>query len=674
MVRNIIGRTVKDINPTTNFLLHKAQRFARTTWLQARWQRFDEVEYQKAGGYANTNKAKKHLAELYRNEARFLGMAALAALDAGDYLESARLNHLRFRYIPDEVAYGPEFQREVKRLRHIFRWIREAGLEVDDRFPKPEWYESPRVAYEGMVDTSQPDDEGLSLGGCQLRMEHEQRTNHLWVSIMAAFPRRRAELPRDHFVRVIRCLADGSGSGGVDIRRAAFKLCLRYYFVRSAARLLATTNHKKEDLLDFAHAIKRCMQNIPIGMSVAKVQEWQEALQLTWSALDESETLTPEERLCLHEMLMGRLLSIKESMSEGAAQMLTEKYHGIVDAVDLRAFYDDDPTIHRKGPGTINAANLAKFTTHFADSGLGCPVYISAHVLSSEYSFVVVGSEGHIQYEQILFGDLVTEARKLRETYKTWFRIPSMGDYQQVPWNDGFVSFAQAILILAQKCDHKFQWIVLSLDPGLASLPWQHLFLHLGRRLLKRDIIITLTPNLGWAPLAYRETTDFTHPTIKLRLSEDDEMMRELKVSIDKHISAIRDYPVDVTVVLGHGEWGEDDSFPKVTVGKDTLSINDWIEIADSRLVVLHSCHSGRTQSHFLGDYGALPGLILGLGSRLLCAPVAEVPPGAAEVFNEHIFRLDEQKALGLRYLAAIKREPSISMYNLYGMAAEPIY
>jgi hypothetical protein len=387
------------------------------------------------------------------------------------------------------------------------------------------------------------------------------------------------------------------------------------------------------------------------------------------------ETITATERLALHEILMGRFLSIKENMSEEAAHILTEKYHGIVDITDLRAFYDDSPEIHRRGPGLINANNLASFVAHFADSKVGCPVHISAYAVSNEYSFVVIGSDGHVKYDQILFWDLLAEAQKLKKSYKTWFRIPNTGDYQQVPWGEGLVSFAQTILKLAQKCDSNFHWIVLSLDPELASLPWQHLFLHLGRKLLNREIIISLTPNLGWAPLAYRETTDFTNTAPRLRLSEeDDENIRNLKTHIYEHITAIHNYPLNATIVLGHGKWIEGDSFPKVTVGEDTLSINEWTEMADSCLVVLHSCHSGRTQPHFLGDYGALPGLILGLGSRVLCAPIAEVPPIAAEVLNKHLFQPDGQKEIGLRYLAAIKRVPAISLYNLYGMAGEPIF
>jgi hypothetical protein len=589
------------------------------------------------------------------------------------------LNHLLFRWIPDELASDTEIKKGVKQRSIVFRLIREAGLEVDERFQeqKPKWYDSPGGSrgFDGVAHRDVPRDINIRLVGFQLRVEYDQQTNPLWAPVLAVFPRGEGEAPSSHLLRIVRYLADSNAPADESTLRAVFELCIHYCFIRSAAKLLERISPKKLDVMDFAHAIKRCMQNIPIGMRVEKVQQWQEILRSAWARLDSSETITATERLFLHEILMGRFLSIKESMSGEAARMLTEKYHGVVDIADLRAFYDDNPTIHWKGPGTINALHLAEFTEHFADCEFGLPVHITAYALSSEYSFVAVSDDGYAHCDQFFLRDLLAEARKLKKSYKIWFRIPNTGDYQQVPWSEGLINFAQMILKLAQKCDYNFHWIVLTLEPELASLPWQHLFLHLGRKLLNREIIISLTPNLGWAPLAYRETAEFTNTIPKLKLSEeDDEDIRDLKTHIDKHMAAIHDYPVDATIVLGHGKWVEDDNFPEVTVGDSTLNIDDWIEMANSRLVVLHSCHSGRTQSHFLGDYGALPGLILGLGSRILCAPVAEVPPTAAEAFNECLFQPNGQKEIGLRYLAAIKREPAVSLYNLYGMAGEPIF
>jgi hypothetical protein len=82
----IITRSVKDINPITEVLLEKAKLFAKTAWLQAHWQRFQELDYQRKRGYVGTYKSINKLGSLYRTEANLLQIAALAALNAGDYL------------------------------------------------------------------------------------------------------------------------------------------------------------------------------------------------------------------------------------------------------------------------------------------------------------------------------------------------------------------------------------------------------------------------------------------------------------------------------------------------------------------------------------------------------------------------------------------------------------
>jgi len=54
--------------------------------------------------------------------------------------------------------------------------------------------------------------------------------------------------------------------------------------------------------------------------------------------------------------------------------------------------------------------------------------------------------------------------------------------------------------------------------------------------------------------------------------------------------------------------------------------------------VVVHSCFAGTVEPKLLGDLGGVPGLSLGMGCRLFCAPVAEVSTSTAGSLQGHLF------------------------------------
>jgi hypothetical protein len=86
---------------------------------------------------------------------------------------------------------------------------------------------------------------------------------------------------------------------------------------------------------------------------------------------------------------------------------------------------------------------------------------------------------------------------------------------------------------------------------------------------------------------------------------------------------------------------------------------------------VIHACHGGRTTRSRAADLGGAPGLALAIQSRLVLAPVTEVPQEAALALHDEMVASRSSDEIGLRYLRAVQRNPSVALYNLHGFANE---
>jgi hypothetical protein len=74
-----------------------------------------------------------------------------------------------------------------------------------------------------------------------------------------------------------------------------------------------------------------------------------------------------------------------------------------------------------------------------------------------------------------------------------------------------------------------------------------------------------------------------------------------------------------------------------------------------------------------LGDLGGIPGVCLSLKTRLFVAPVAEVSPKTVAVLHKHLADAKGPSEIGLRYLQAIQKDPSVAHFNLFGFANESV-
>jgi len=676
-IPSLASVVVEDVNEITHKILCDSQAFALTAWLHSRSQRIQERDFQETNSQTETrmvdpDKSAIKMKKRAFKEMELLSWASLAALDAADYLESARLSHFLFMTTPEILIDDQQFRDWLTpRARSMFRVIDEAGLVLDERFTQT------MPLYHDQARQNSSQRQMSRLRGFDLRVAKDQDTSQLWAPVIAAFPRPPGVTPGAHLRSVTRAIAEGANVPELDAKtvRSAFEICLHYGFVASAAQILRQLLPQHEDVWNFANAIRRCLTNMPFGLRMTTVNSWLDLLSQYWADPIVFAQLVGAKRFFLHELTMGRFLTIQQT-SPRHSRRIAKRYHQTIDVANLREFYDDNPTIHKKGPGAIDALRLSEFIASFDSCELGSPVCLSARLLPKVHSIVATAAHGVI-YESApsYFGELFAEAEELRATYRTWFRIPGLKPSQQVEWSGGLQRFGRAILELAEKCRPGFRWMMLALEPNLASLPWQHLFQSLGVRHLNRKIVVSLVPNLGWAPLSYRQGNDFKGTIEEFLSSESGEELATAREEIKGHLSNARERAIDAAVVLGHGKFNSAAStkIPDVRIGDRILSFDDWMAISASRIVVLHSCHTGHTVPEFLGDFGAVPGMALGLGARVVCAPVAEIPPAAAAILNRFIFGSGEANTVGGRYLNGISEMPVLSLYNLYGIAAASV-
>ena len=99
------------------------------------------------------------------------------------------------------------------------------------------------------------------------------------------------------------------------------------------------------------------------------------------------------------------------------------------------------------------------------------------------------------------------------------------------------------------------------------------------------------------------------------------------------------------------------------------LWIDEWRDISKHTVLHLHSCSAAEGTPVFMGDIGGIPGLVLGGKSQCLLAPVTEISMETAKTLHKYLIASDGPATMGQRYLQAIKEDPRVALYNLYGLA-----
>ena len=268
---------------------------------------------------------------------------------------------------------------------------------------------------------------------------------------------------------------------------------------------------------------------------------------------------------------------------------------------------------------------------------------------------------------------------KLKQTCREWLELGESGLPElHVDWGTPFENLCSKISTIAKKMSVDSRWLMLSVDADLATLPWQDLFRRFWDS--SEPILVSMVPSFGWAvlchegkrdyPFHYRQELSGTMDFARKNAGLPD--LQNLRFKITRSTDETPWLFNETAIVAGHGKLSST-GFPQIESARNILTPADWIELSDYRIVVLHSCFGGSVAPGFLGDLAGLPSLILGRQTKLFCAPVAEVPVEAAIKLHEHHSKVDGPREFGLRYLNALKENPAVGLYNLYGLPTERI-
>jgi len=477
------------------------------------------------------------------------------------------------------------------------------------------------------------------------------------------------------------------GNLSSDLCRDVFHLALEDTDLVAAGKLLDLVERWQPsvyDLVEFADAWKQSLQCYPVGADLEKHERWQRALKQRWSDLpkEERQNARPSERLLIHEMFLGRWSSIIRHAAPDVARILAGRLYGELSEEDARLAVDDWSVCLYRGPATARRVQFNEFFDRQRLSPFGTPVLVSLTTLDDRTGSLLVVADGQEWVAKDFAASSVIE--KVHDFQKS-----------QALWREGVFPWPNVLQKLARLIGSIFhdhlnrvpRWIVLAVEPELAALPWQALL-----RTQFPELVVSLVPSLSHAAMignrpfwqrAYRRQhidlhcQSFAQAGVDLAISGPlDGFARRLETD-RKKLHEQLDSP---TIVLGHGEWDAENKYTTISTfniacdGNRRLTLHkDWADFAKHRLVVIHSCFGGYGKRRFLGDLGGIPGFLLKLDTHCVCAPVAEVPVETAEALHECLIDPNGGSTFGERYLRAIARDERVAIYNLYGLASEPV-
>lgn len=599
--------------------------------------------------------------------------------------------HLRFAALAHLYLKTVRNPDHDKLFAYMNAWrIRQAGLQIDGRRRD----ESVKNRVQPPRD---PRDCDPYFRGIQDDQANDPRWNTLsekfqvWARILAVGCEPRITALDYDGVDTLKYIAHAAKNNHLTdqtVIRAAYQLTLHYGFMRWAGKLLDALQATQQDLLDFAHHLKRFQQLMPFGMDRKCQELWHQQLKNCWRLLPAAESPLPSEVLVLHEVLLGRSLQMVRAAEGNAASLIALAQNDLINESEGRIASIREPALAARGPATVIPSKVASFLHDLSRTGIGAPVCISIVQLEPDRLHLLAcgrNPDGRVQwYSEQINGEgvcpisgLSERLDKLKRAYREWLQLDENGlDELHIDWGTPFENLCLRISAIARDLSADTRWLMLAVDAELAALPWQDLF----RRFWDgdRSVLVSLVPSFGWAVTSHERK--YAYPddchrklstdVVQARLQAGLPDLHTLSLKIKKSIRAAPELFRETAIVAGHGQMSES-GFTLIEGPDGILTEKHWIALSDYRIIVLHSCYGGHVTPGYLGDFGGLVNFILGGQAKLFCAPVAEVPVEAALKLHEHHGEADGPQEFGLRYLAALEENSVVGLYNLYGLPTE---
>jgi hypothetical protein len=647
-----IREAVTEIDASADKVLLQAANYAYSAW---RLMRSARLARARSSGTARLR--------MLGAELNVLHSAQQAAYDAGAYALSAGLAHLLLRLIPEELHDDIRFDHIEDRLGHL---VHQFGLEVHGRQARTQdsQLKRPSGHYDRIF---------------ELRLVRDKLQDPRWAAINASkigFSEMRKLLALDY-------IRGHSDEFSLLVLRSAFELYLHYGKMERAVKFVHNSwiDPLPAHLLKLAENVQLPLEIVPLGVDLEEVQIWQSDLRQSWCGLEQrSESLSLDEKIAIHETLLGLTARAMRTTSPQHAGALARKYYDLIGDAEIQEILDRGGHL---GEGVMpgNTPTMVEFCQlgqGLAMSDLGSPVCVSLVSPDRRSEFSLLGSDGGLWISEPIFviQDLFKSAEAIRSSLAhVRYLDPSRSLKKLAPWGEAFQELATRIAEMARRLQPASRWLMLATDPDLAGLPWQNL---LDTFYPSMGYVISLVPSFRWATTSLRAAHHYPRGVNLDELSADN-TLAELVAEIRNNESTLRDSCDSLAVVAGHGVLPghlglseHPSTLLPLVVGQDErlISPTRWLDLIQYRVLMVHSCFGGFASESFLGDLGGIPHLAMS-SSRLLCAPVCEVPTSAALALHKRMFSNRGLSSIGAAYRQAIADNPFVSLYNLYGFASE---
>jgi hypothetical protein len=715
-------------------LLDEAWRFALSAWRVVRATR---LGLQRTG-----HEHRERKKQLEAEEARALWQVSGAASDRGDQYAARKFLCILQHVVPDELLHKEPFKSLGNKTS---RWIRQLGLRVDPRFkmraednkPRTEQYIASLIS---ALAEEESQDQGEGAQGGQgsptvpatfLPGSREDKTTthplfrkrvaydrseepslkHWWGKVLAEC----VDTPRDP-LGPLQVLLDRAERGGCDqppleALRSALNLSLHYGLIEQARSFLRAIRKRsgiqKEDVVNFAHSVKRAAQALPFALDGKSHETWRRALRKGWAAIlgtagydqwyvlgaaSAPSGICANDAMVVHEMRLGRGITLSTGLAPDQAGHLVHRHYDALEEDEVRDLLDTGAiAFSSKGPATVLPDRVEQWLQTTPSQGerrLGSPVCVSIIELDQDRLGVLMHAKGSgWDYCVLHCPEWKAATEEVAGACGDLAKRPQNGSQDHpMPWGS-LQGLAESIVSHAESLDERSRWLLVGVEPELARLPWQRFIGDWGGG----DYVVSIVPSFSWAVMTGERrgrrsrrppsgmktepvgaSCPATHRGIDLRLSSAPDL-RPLccRIEGDRH-KLENCLGTRTSIVCGHGTCsGEHCYLPSVSLGQSSLSLDNWIEVADSRLCLVHSCFGGTASPMFFGDFGGIPGIVLRFECRLVAAPVSEVSTQTAEAFHDALTQGNGSSTIGERYLEAAKKDPRVSLYNLYGFANE---
>ena len=231
---------------------------------------------------------------------------------------------------------------------------------------------------------------------------------------------------------------------------------------------------------------------------------------------------------------------------------------------------------------------------------VGAPVCVSVNLLDSQtLGILILGSGERAVYRRWrCLHPVHTIVQQVASVLPAFAADPNAA----IPWGSSLGKLASDITAMAgammKEQKGHVSWLLLAMPSELSALPWQLLF-----RCVSKDILVSLVPNLSWLPMAKNPRPDW-RAGITARITKAKKLCK-FRQRLEGDTGRLAKRLGSVALVFGHGVAVPE--APAICFADRPLWVEQWLELAEHKFCIVHSCSAALGQPSFWATSAGFP-------------------------------------------------------------------